>query len=506
MLCLALLAASPAIAQKNKSGKAPKDSKRKEMKDKLGGSSFEAWKAERDRQFAAFVSERDKAFADFLRQRWEDAGPGQAEEKPLPAPKPVSPPAFTPSPKPPQPKPLPVVPPAATPTPKPAGDTITTYTPLPIRQEVQPPQPVSQTFALRYMGLNMSVEWAGELPVALSGKPTEESIAQFWSQMAATAYGPVVNQTLAMRERYRLNDWAYLQLVRALAREVFPADEQRQVLLSWFVLVKAQCRARVGFDDQKIYLLVPFVDDLYAMRYYRLDEAAYYALDIADDRPVRLRVYGRDPDGVVGVMSIRMDESPLFPEQQAERTVSFYDRLGTKHTVSIPYNPHLIEFYAQYPWVDFPVYFQAEVSQKTREALLTTFRQMTQGMNEYDQVSLLLSFVQNAFQYETDDKQFGREKPLFVEESLHYPYSDCEDRCILFAWLVRQVAGLEVRGVLYPGHLATAVAFRSEVNGDFFQDPTGNKFVMCDPTYIGAPVGRTMPQYVGAEAKLVPMR
>ncbi len=56
--------------------------------------------------------------------------------------------------------------------------------------------------------------------------------------------------------------------------------------------------------------------------------------------------------------------------------------------------------------------------------------------------------------------------------------------------------------VYYPGHLATAVCFESEVKGDYLT-LSGRRFVVCDPTYIGAPVGRTMPGMNNARAKVV---
>lgn len=46
--------------------------------------------------------------------------------------------------------------------------------------------------------------------------------------------------------------------------------------------------------------------------------------------------------------------------------------------------------------------------------------------------------------------------------------------------------------VYYPGHLATAVCFETNVQGDYFMI-AGRRFVICDPTYINAPIGKSMP-------------
>ena len=72
----------------------------------------------------------------------------------------------------------------------------------------------------------------------------------------------------------------------------------------------------------------------------------------------------------------------------------------------------------------------------------------------------------------------------------------------MFSRLIRDLLGLKVVLVYYPGHLATAVGFDEDVNGDYLT-VGGDKYVVCDPTYIGAPVGRTMPDMDNKSAKVI---
>lgn len=104
-------------------------------------------------------------------------------------------------------------------------------------------------------------------------------------------------------------------------------------------------------------------------------------------------------------------------------------------------------------------------------------------------VNKLLNWVQTAFVYEYDDKVWGHDRAFFSEETLYYPYCDCEDRAILFTRLVRDLLGLQTILVYYPGHLACAVCFTDKVAGDYIL-LDGKRFVITDPTYIGAPVGK----------------
>ena len=124
-------------------------------------------------------------------------------------------------------------------------------------------------------------------------------------------------------------------------------------------------------------------------------------------------------------------------------------------------------------------------------------------MNEVNAVNLLLRFVQTAFDYKTDQDQFNREKYMTPEETLFYSYSDCDDRAILFTILVKDLLGLEVVGLRYSQHLATAVSFNNEsVEGDYHYSD-GKKFIVADPTYINATVGLTMPKYSTEKPEII---
>ncbi|MBN1542857.1 hypothetical protein JW992_11980, partial [candidate division KSB1 bacterium] len=119
--------------------------------------------------------------------------------------------------------------------------------------------------------------------------------------------------------------------------------------------------------------------------------------------------------------------------------------------------------------------------------------------------NLLLRLVQTGFDYQTDDQQFGREKFFFPEEILHYPYSDCEDRSVFFSWLVHNLLSLDVIGLDYPGHVATAVRFDDPPPGDTVVH-RGAKYTICDPTYINAEAGASMPQLKNVNPRAVDLR
>ena len=138
------------------------------------------------------------------------------------------------------------------------------------------------------------------------------------------------------------------------------------------------------------------------------------------------------------------------------------------------------------------------------EAIKNSFEEDGTDMRNYVPacVDLICHCIQTAFVYEYDDKVWGGDRAFFADETLYYPYCDCEDRSILLTRMVRDLLGLKCALVYYPGHLATAIAVGEDVKGDFIRI-NGTKFLVCDPTYIGAPIGMTMPGMDNQSAKVI---
>ena len=170
--------------------------------------------------------------------------------------------------------------------------------------------------------------------------------------------------------------------------------------------------------------------------------------------------------------------------------------------VTVSTNQNLIDFCNTFPpsgeWNN---YARASLSDMLKENLLPVLQEAIKGKSEWDAANILINFVQTGFEYKVDEDQFGYERPLFPDEIFYYPYSDCEDRSILFACLVRELMGLDVVFLDYPEHLATAVRFNEPVIGDYLEID-GQKYVVCDPTYINALVGMCMPQFKNVKPKV----
>jgi hypothetical protein len=152
-----------------------------------------------------------------------------------------------------------------------------------------------------------------------------------------------------------------------------------------------------------------------------------------------------------------------------------------------------------YPLLNMQNYATSVVLPQFHDAILEQLTPQLADMSQCDAADALLHFVQYVFGYEEDGEQYGQEKVNFVEESFYYDNNDCEDRSILYAFLIQSLLGLDVQFVEYPGHECTAVRF-TDCN------PFGNGYyygkdyyLICDPSYVGGTIGRCRPKYRGVQ-------
>ena len=200
-------------------------------------------------------------------------------------------------------------------------------------------------------------------------------------------------------------------------------------------------------------------------------------------------------------MDYRILNSPELYKDIKAKVLNF-NYMQKNYSVQTQYNKNLIGFFQYYPQTNIKVYFEALISAETEYALIKSLKPIIENKTEAEAVNILLRFVQKSFNYQTDDEQFGREKYLLMEETLYYPYSDCEDRSIFFAYLVRKLVGLEVIGLDYPGHIATAVKFSDNFSGDYVVR-NNKKYMICDPTYVNSTLGMAMPKFKKIKPEIV---
>jgi len=462
-------------------------------------NDFDTFKKAEQADFQKFKDKRDSAFVEFLKQEWQAMQLFQGlmpDKMPKPVDVPVTKPQVIPreaileSSKTVQEIQMPMPP-----LEKPA-ESIETFL-AKLRKEGEP-------LTFTFFDVLLKVNCDPALKKARLENPINESrVSSFWADLSRSNYEDLIAQVKALKERMQLNDWGYCLLLDKMGQEIYPASKGQSLLFVWFMLAKSGYDAKVGYNEDEVYLLIPAKNVIYGASYFAMHGINYYVVTFENSNKGSSSVYtyaGNYPDAQ-NLIALNITATPAIRQATEEKQLRF--SYGDKeYAVRLKLKKDAIDFYSSYPQTDLEVYFDASLSAEARYSLLEDFKPIIEGKSEIEAANMLLRFVQTAFSYKTDDAQWGREKPLFAEETLFYPYSDCEDRSVLFGYLVRNLLGLEVIGLDYPGHIATAVKFGTDVKGDCVSYG-GKKYLICDATYINANIGQCMPRLKDVQPKVI---
>lgn len=365
----------------------------------------------------------------------------------------------------------------------------------------EPPAEDKPQFKFMFHGTQCAVHLNNALKYSLPDA-SEQSASDMWKHLSDQTYDAVISDCLKLRHELQLGDWGYINLVQALTNSFCGKNSNEAILMQMFLLTQSGYATRIAREgNDRLVLLVPFEATLYDYSYFPIDGKMYYILD-KDGSSRNYHIFNKSfPEEQTP--SLRMTESPKLTYAAASsRTVS--SRRWPSMRASITENKNLINFYNEYPLsTSWDYYSAASFSDETKKTLYPALKREIAGKSVKDAANMLINFVQTAFDYKTDGDQFGYERPLFGDETLYYPYSDCEDRSIFYSILVRELLGLEAVLLLYPGHLATAVVFPNNQYYGYHFTLNGKVYTICDPTYIGADIGECMPDFRSTSPEII---
>ncbi|GAB6094431.1 hypothetical protein JCM14469_06830 [Desulfatiferula olefinivorans] len=444
--------------------------------------------------FQMYKDSRDAEFIGFLKEQWKEFNIHKGlvrDDKP----KPPAPPVAEPLPvEPPLPEKIKVVAPITVPVYKPVEKV-----PVPVIEKPSKPLAVKIDFFLTPVSIYGSFDFPGEI----SGRVDKDAVTSFWDKMSQVDYDAFISQVNEARKALMMNDWGYHYLLYRLGMEQYRGNRNMANLFVWYMSAKSGFESRIGYNDSQVFLLMPSRNRLYGVPFLTLDGTKYYSL-FFDGQPEKFKslyTYKGSYPKADKLMDYRILESPALPRVLREKQLSF-DYAGKTMSVKTHYNKNLVDFFKYYPQTNIKVYFDAYVSPELEYTLVKSLKPFVEGKTEAEAVNILLGMVQKSFPYKTDDGQFGHEKYMLPEETVFYPYSDCEDRSFLFAYLVNKLLGLDVVGLDYPGHISTAVKFTDNYSGDYVVR-NNTKYMVCDPTYVNARLGMAMPQFKNVKPDII---
>lgn len=462
---------------------------------------FDDFQKANEKEFSDFRDKANAEYSEFLRKAWE------LFEGKAPVPKPE--------------QDEPVVPPVVAPEDDKEEmedkelsyeDVVPEVEPAPAPKPLvpieSPPEPVEKYVTFSMYGTVYKMMFDDSTKPFLTNV-NEYSIADFWNELYySESMDNLLYECFNVREKSDLCDWAFYKMTEALSRKLYPYSQDEASLLQAYLMIQSGFKLRIGYsdDDGHIHFIICPDSQIYGYPFWEMGQDCYYLLDGSDVETMRLVAVDYESSLPMRMMitqrNILADNLSEVRHMQSDR----YPDVRMDYCANL----NMIAFYDEYPEsmvnndsrTRWRFYAEVPAGYRFQLKLNERFVQPYSTLSELEKVERILNFVQTAFVYEYDDKIWGGDRAFFPEETLYYPYCDCEDRSILFSRMVRDAVGLDVALIYYPGHLAAAVKFNEPVSGDYIV-VDGKRYTICDPTYINAPVGMTMPDMDNSTAYVI---
>ncbi|MCQ2326919.1 MAG: hypothetical protein MJZ71_05085 [Bacteroidales bacterium] len=459
---------------------------------------YEAWKKQQKKEYSDFHKKkvddynawRQKAnaeYAQWLKGEWIKIKGHEAE--PVPE-----------EPKPPQPKVAPIAPPTDPPAVVPHEEVVPAVPekePIPI-VPIPEIEKEPESLKLSYYNTGITIHFNAKDRVTL--KDIEgNTLSDAWNMLSDGRCDALLKDCLNAKQELSLSDWGFITLVKLTAIKIYGREDNSAKLLEEWLLMQSGYKVRIARTEKGLlYILLPFDEQVFNLSYLDIDAEIFYVMDCTTEESFMVIDKGFDGEQTP-TLSLQLPQ--LATSQCSSRTIVSKKYPSMKATIAE--NRNLINYLNDYPKVagDWHIYANASLSQEMKNQLYPVLKTKLSGKSQKEKLNMLLDWIQTGFEYEYDEEQFGGERSLFSDETLYYPYCDCEDRSILLSVLVKDLVGLDVVLLHFPGHLATAVRFTENVDGDYLEIE-GKKYIICDPTYIGAPVGVAMPECLDAKVRV----
>ena len=449
---------------------------------------FEDYKNKSEEEYKFFVDERDKEFSEHLKKNWESFQMMQGKVL-IAKPKPENMPVYIDSLE--------------------REYKIREYKIIsedneligPSVRKIIPKESMSfykkKVTNISFFGENLEIEHEDVQDLSSPETYNNKTIGEFWDKLNKIDFSNCIPELINCKESFNLNDWGYFLLIKEFCCKISPHRETYKIF-TWYLMLKSGYNVKIGYALNQMMLLIPFNTSVYGIPYYEINHENYYVFEAKN--PGVIKTYGQIYPIAFKTIDPAMYEVPEF-NGYYQKMVNFSYQ-GKENPFMIDINDELKDYYNAFPQMKLETYFNSQMSQKTKESLFSYIREMIKNKNVEEAVHFLLYFTQNVFEYKTDNEQFGKEKIFFPDEVFYYKYSDCEDRAVFFAYLVRELCKLKVIGLDYADHIAVAVNFSGEVKGDYVIYKN-NKYIVCDPTYINAPIGRILPKHIDSKATII---
>jgi hypothetical protein len=467
-------------------------------KDRLDrmNQQYEANLKRMQEEYDARLQKMNAAFKKHLKKGFTEVDQTEEKVKPVEVPKPIKQPAYKPVIV--EVKPTEKLDPVSVPEAQPAAVKPTiviaeaaAYSIAPILQIPEGSESYQTTVNVDFFGSQASLKIDNRTKNLNLSHVKPNAFASYWDDFTSMYYQIYIESVLGFAEEKNLNDWGIYQLIDQTAKSLFTSSNNRTMWI-WAILNQVGYQAKIGYSGQSVYLLLPFMQEVYEKPYYYVDGSNFYLM--SNKKSVQnLMTYQQNFDGATKKIDLHLPFALNFTDP-ANSVVRQTTLPGESEPLKLQMDKTIMKFLTSYPQTVNTVYLNGAMSSTVKETLYEYLTPRLEGKSETQAITYLLNYLHHSFEYKTDREQFNKEKMFFPDEIFYYPYSDCEDRTVLFTRLANELLGLDAVALTYFSHMAAAVAFTEPVEG-YSLLVDGRRYTITDPTYINAPIGSVMPEY-----------
>jgi hypothetical protein len=318
-----------------------------------------------------------------------------------------------------------------------------------------------------------------------------------YDYLRKTNFRIVMEQFAEICRQMNLNDWDYYCLINEFSTSIND-DPNIQKVVAWFLLLESNYKVKIGYFNDSATVLFGSAQTMYDTPWFNINGERYYAINYEYDTIV---TYNINYFKGYKYLNIFNEKPLLLNEFKKDKTINFTHE-GKMYSIPLSFNQNYVDYYAKYPTIPVDFYFALPVSSTFKESVDANIAPYLYNKSTFESLHFLLSLVQYGFDYKTDKEQFNHEKYMVPEEMLFYSYSDCEDRSIMFSFLVSELLDKDIIELDFNGHICSAVEVSdSSEKGNLIYN--NKEYIVCDPTYTGAPPGIILKPYKIKDAVVI---
>ncbi len=157
------------------------------------------------------------------------------------------------------------------------------------------------------------------------------------------------------------------------------------------------------------------------------------------------------------------------------------------------FNTYLMDYLANIPFSFSDTFFEVPTPSSTMVKNIEYIKTITNNFPTEKKIDFLLSLCQQVF-YKSDIDAFSKEKLNLPEVTLYANMADCEDKSLLFSFLVWHIIGLKSILISYPNaeHMNVGIEYEIFNKNKNYLTVNGKNYLICDPSALWYSIGDQM--------------